>query len=393
MSYKCNVCDFDDVTNIYQFKNKCVTSICTEKNQDSKIYFCNNCSQIMTEPLEDIGDYYADSYNINAESEDEDQLLKIVDGKKIYRYEYQAKTLAKKINLMDNSDIKIIDFGAAKSSTLRKVHNRFPNIKPSVFDVSENYRVFWEKFVPKENQFINSIPEKFDKYFDIVCSFFMLEHVENPLDILRKKYSLLKPEGTVYFVVPNLYKNMADLLVLDHVNHFSTASLKYLMERAGFVDVVIDDQINDGWFVVTGTKSHSMVDKAIQPNSISNEELESNFKQATKIADYWGNALNTINDFNTKDKFSIYGAGFYGSYIAINLPDGMKPSYFIDQNSFLQGKEIHGIKVIAPGDLPEGINQVIVGLNPLAAQLAINSIDCWKDRNINYTYLFSTNTC
>lgn len=389
MSKKCNICNVMDIEKIYQFTDRCITSICSEKTQNSNIYFCHNCTQVMTDPLEDIGDFYSDTYNINAGSEEEDQLLKIVDGQKIYRYTYQAETLIKTLSLNIESTHKILDFGAAKASTLRKVCEKFPKISPYVYDVSENYRNFWDKFIKKEAQFINTIDADFEDHFDIVCSFFMLEHVVDPVAILKKKYSLLKEGGTVYFVVPNLYKNTADLLVLDHVNHFSRYSLQYMMESVGFIDVVIDENINDGWFVVTGVKKKAQQNAQTKmPIKIDHSEINQLFLQAKGISGYWKEAFIQVKNFNTDQTFAIYGAGFYGSYIALNLKPHLKPTYFVDQNPFLQGGSIHGIEVISPNDMPEDIKQVLVGINPLIAEVAMDSVSSWKNRDINFTYLF-----
>ena len=66
----------------------------------------------------------------------------------------------------------------------------------------------------------------------------------------------------------------------------------------------------------------------------------------------------------------------------------MKTSFFIDQNPFLHGKKIQGIPVVDPSLLPENIENVVVGINPLVADLAMQSIHPWKGRDINYIHLF-----
>lgn len=387
MLTNCNICNSENIKKIYQFADRAITSICSEKNQPSPIYYCHACTHVLTEPLKDIKHFYADAYNINADSEEEDQLLKILDGKKIYRCAYQADTLIKKLELNKDKIYKILDFGAAKASTLRKICEVFPHVSPSVFDVSEKYKHFWDKFIPDENQFMHSMPEKTQGYFDVVCSFFMLEHVFEPVEILTQQYALLKEEGTVYFVIPNLYKNTADLLVLDHINHFSVQSLKYMMEHIGFSDVNIDEDINDGWFVVSATKKTAF--GAEKPQWPSKEVSEKLFLQAKHIADYWHHAYQQVRDFDTKEPFAVYGAGFYGSYIALNLRENLKPVCFIDQNSYLQGKKIHNIEVFSPEKLPSNVKHIVVGINPLVAKAAIQSVDAWSDKNFTFHYIFS----
>ena len=53
---------------------------------------------------------------------------------------------------------------------------------------------------------------------DLISSFFTLEHVSSPNNFISQIYPLLKEGGIFYCVVPNIYKNFADLIVADHIN-------------------------------------------------------------------------------------------------------------------------------------------------------------------------------
>lgn len=389
MTTKCNICNSLEIIKIYTFSDRNITSICSEKNQSSNVYFCSVCTHVMTDPLEDIENFYAEAYNINAGSEEEDQLLRIESGKKVYRYDYQAETFIKKLNVDKSSSIKVMDFGAAKATTLKKIVEQCPLITPLVYDVSTNYKHFWDKFVKKEGQFISKLPDDLKKTVDVVSSFFMLEHVADPVSILKTQYSLLKEGGIVYYVIPNLYKNTADLMVLDHVNHFSKCSIAFMMEKIGFIEVNIDEEVNDGWFVVTGKKGGNLKLTKRQLEIPTREESSRLFSEAKQIAEYWISAHANIKNFKTTKKFAIYGAGFYGSYIFLNLPDSQKPSLFIDQNPFLQNKKVHGIEVVSPDNLPLDVDLVLVGINPQVAHEAIQSICSWENPDLKFLYLFS----
>jgi SAM-dependent methyltransferase len=381
---KCNICQGTNLDEIYRFTGKAVTSVYSEGSEDSSIYFCSRCGHVVTEPLVNITEYYANNYDFGIGSEEEDQLLKIIDGKRIYRYAYQAETLIKILDIHNRTNCKILDFGAAKSSTLKKLYNSFPNLDCYVYDVSANYKQFWDNFIPQSNQFIDIIPDEYNNYFDIVCSFFMLEHVAEPIEILKEMHQRLNVDGVLYCVIPNLYENHADLMILDHVNHFSRDSLMYGLKKTGFHDIEIDERVNDGWFVITAKKSK--VDKSFTKEiSLETNEIRS---KAFRISNYWKKAQKNISDFIMDSEFAIYGAGFYGNYILLNLCETVKPSFFIDQNPFLHGKEIQGIPVVDPSLLPENIENVVVGINPLAADLAMQSILPWKDRDLKYIHLF-----
>ena len=81
-------------------------------------------------------------------------------------------------------------------------------------------------------------------YFDVICMFQTLEHVKNPLILLKEVGEYLKPGGRLHIEVPNL----KDILVSSydlpyhsqfyfhsaHLYYFTLKSLKQLLLKAGF---------------------------------------------------------------------------------------------------------------------------------------------------------------
>ena len=72
--------------------------------------------------------------------------------------------------------------------------------------------------------------------------FDVLEHLEEPLSILKAIHERLVPSGILVVEVPNAegvrqIKNNEDLVVdgVDHLNAFTPATLKRIVERAGFI--------------------------------------------------------------------------------------------------------------------------------------------------------------
>jgi FlaA1/EpsC-like NDP-sugar epimerase len=183
--------------------------------------------------------------------------------------------------------------------------------------------------------------------------------------------------------VPNLYANWADFIVADHVNHFSRGSLAMMLARAGFGDIEIDESSHASAFVVSCRRAEAAtqtVPVAPAPSGAVEE-----------LARFWSTARQRISEqeggLASDARFAIYGAGIYGNFILSCLANPDRVACFLDQNRFLQGKELNGVRIVHPADLPDDVAAVFVGLNPLNARQIISSVESLQSRNIPCYFL------
>jgi SAM-dependent methyltransferase len=385
---QCNVCQNDVKQPVYvSTGNLSITSLCQFYPQKTEVFFCEHCGHLQTTEITNLEEYYDTIYKILIDSEEEDQLYKVIDGQKIFRIDHQVKVLLDQVSLPQQA--KILDYGCAKSATLKKLCQTRPDVIPHLFDVSEMYIPFWEKFVKSENWATYTIKPHWYGYFDLVTSFFALEHVANPKEMVENISQLLKPDGLCYLVIPNVYTNPADFVVVDHVNHFSETSLRFLLEEEGFDAIDIDAESHAGAFIVVARHSNSNDRKKV----ILDQQEKVTFcqKKVTEMAVYWQNIAEKILRFeeehNNNLSSAIYGAGFYGAFMASCLKDIGKIECFIDRNPYLQGKLLLDKPILDPPHISNNIDTIYVALNPAIAVKSIEQIEFWKDRNFNYFYL------
>jgi SAM-dependent methyltransferase len=383
----CPVCQQSPGKPIYvSAQSLSITSLCNTLPANTTVFFCQNCGHLLTEPLPNLADYYDQTYKILIDSEEEDQLYEIAGNRKIFRTEHQVKTLLQLAPLPERA--KVLDYGCAKSSTLKQLFDRRPDIIPHAFDVSSMYVPFWEKFIAQGNWAIYEPKPEWSNSFDLVTSFFALEHVLNPREILQQITKLLKPGGTFYCIVPNVYSNIADFVVADHVNHFSLESLHYLLAATGFSDVCINDSAHASAFVILAKKKQ--VAQPFRPPAGHPERLADLTVRVHQMADYWGNFGKRVRSFEQLHAnyltAAIYGSGFYGTFIAACLDNPIKVSCFLDQNPHRQKQRQLGKLILAPELLPENVKLVYVGLNPLLARVGIQNVAAWQTRWHEYFY-------
>ena len=381
----CNICTTGLDQPVYQSENS-LTSLCDVFPQATRVRNCGYCGHLQTDEIKDAADFYATEYTILTESEEEDQIYEVHNGKKIYRTAHQVDVLRSKLTL--DADTKILDYGCAKSSVMRTLQKDQPGLSPFLYDVSDRYLPFWEKFAESSNWAVCDIPSSWDGHFNVVTSFFALEHITRTAEVVEQITRLLTPGGVFYGIVPNVLTNSADLIVIDHVNHFTKSSLDCLLTSADLEVQDIDAEAHRGAFVFLAKRPMEHSGESWVPNK---EEIAATSRALRALAEFWGSAAARLRDAeqDTADdgELAVYGAGFYGAFIKSCLlrPDRIR--CFIDQNPFLQSSDLDGVPVLPPDDLPRDIHKVFVGLNPAHARQIIQNVAAFSGRDLSYVYI------
>ncbi len=86
-----------------------------------------------------------------------------------------------------------------------------------------------------------------DKRFDFICAYYVLEHIRNPIEFLKRLYDLINPGGRLAIEVPNVDDALVRFYQLDsfdrfywqkaHYFNYSQQTLRMVLEQAGFEDV------------------------------------------------------------------------------------------------------------------------------------------------------------
>jgi SAM-dependent methyltransferase len=381
MSNRCTVCLTPLTKPIYASAEPIsVTSLCEVRPGVTEVFFCRHCSHLQTPELAQVSAYYDTEYQILIDSDDEDQLYLLDDGRKRYRSEHQADVLQDKVTLPNAA--RILDYGCAKAATLKHLLARRPDLVPHVFDVSSMYESFWAGFVPKDNWATYDVKPAWAGTFDLVTSFYSLEHMVDPRAAVATIARLLVPGGVFYGIVPDWTTNVADVVVVDHVNHFSQESLRFLLESHGFVDITCDGSAHQGALVWTARRGD-----APHP-AVAEDVVAALAQEAEKVAAYWRDFATTVRAFEAQHPgaSAIYGSGFYGTFLTTCLRDPAAVTCYLDQNPHRQGKTLLDRPVVAPDALPPAIAVVYVGLNPAHARREIAKVDAWQSRDLTYFY-------
>ena len=379
----CTVCGTDLGAPIYRSgRAHSLTTMNTLVDGETQVFFCDTCGHAQTNALPDLERFYAEEYEINLDGEDDDQLYAVVDGREVYRSEHQANVLAEKIDL--SRFRRVLDYGCAKAPTLRSARENAPEMEAYLFDVTDKYIPFWEKF-PEPRHYAAFQPDPaWAGHIDVVLSFYALEHVAELNEIIGNVRALLRDGGYFYFIVPNMYANAADFIVADHVNHFSRASLTYMLGRHGFTDIDIDEEAHAAAFVVM-----ARIDHTAAHGLPALPDFAADRARACDLAGFWSGLTRRVTAFEAALGAdlprAIYGAGIYGNYIYSCLDRPEKITHFVDQNRFLAGKRMQDRPIVPPGAYTDDPAALFVGLNPRIARKAM--AETFARRTLEYFFL------
>ena len=360
-----------------------VTSLGEIVAAETIVYQCTHCSHVQTAPLDNVLEYYSSGYNIRNDSEDEDDLYELVDGEPVYRSQHQSTVVLQTHQQLAPS-ARVLDYGCAKASSLRYILRSRPDLDGFVFDISNAYKSHWDDFIKPENQSSFTPNCAWTGLFDLVLSFFALEHTERPVEFINNLEALVKPGGVVHLVFPNMYHNYGDMIVVDHVNHFSERSILDLFSKTSLTVKEISTSKHRAAFVVVAIKG-------VYKTSIisSGNDASLAISGAKAIAEFWQRSFDRISLFEESlpCDSAIYGSGVYGMFILSNLKRPDRVRYFLDQNPHQQGKVFQNKPVISPTSVGDDVNVIYVGLNPEVARKVISGSERINTLPRQYFYL------
>ena len=376
----CNVCHTKLGAPLYEApSDHALTSLCELRLGRVRIWLCPTCGHLRGEALPDTHDYYDSNYRILLDHEDEDQIYSVEGEHIVYRTDHQVDTLLSKLDLPCGT--RLLDYGCAKASTPRRLLVSRPDLQIHLFDVSDMYVRHWQQFVSDDRWAIHNTPTEWLGHFNVITSFFALEHIPEPLDTIRRISTLLGDQGVFYGIVPDTFGNIADFAVIDHVNHFTDVSLHTLLRCAGFTNIQIDAGVHRGALVFT---AHKFGELSVCP------DLTASLAASHRLADYWSTLSDRIRvaeATNPELPAAIYGSGFYGAYITSLLSEPDRVEFFLDASPFQQGKTLFGKAILPPSDLPDHIRLLYIGLNPKIARATVAGMDWLRGRNLQLVFL------
>jgi len=335
----CPACNYPLNEIDFKLGEKILDSVGTTRDWNLSVLSCEKCGSIFKTVHENVESFYENEYEIPFYDFEDDQVYKInTDNSVTYRTDFQSKLVKDFVKNSSSKIIDVLDFGCARAQTAAKL-STINELNLYGYDISKVHYDTWKHSAPRVSFFGPDQLSIYYQKFDLVYSFFALEHAFELSAPLEQIKLLLKDKGSLIVALPNSITNPADLLLCDHVNHFSSKGLMDLFHNKGFNIIKYSDSIYTGAHYIELNLDKSKESKYYKYNFESNNQLNSSYSLWKKDE----NALKSRLDNLEKNKFIlIHGAGIYAKWILSIL----KNSNFngkikiCDANPSLHGKEL-----------------------------------------------------
>ncbi len=318
------------------------------------LYFCNNCSFIFNNDFNPSLLNYGHNYENSQFHSDlfNDYIESLVNN------------LISE-NKIDNCNI--VEIGCGKGNFLRKLISKSSN-RGFGFDIS--YVGGMEELEGRLRFYNDYFSDKYSEINpDAIICRHVIEHIQNPLEFIFEIKNILKEQNSVqlFFETPcieGILENKAYFdFFYEHCSYFSTFSLAFLFEKAGFEVKNIKKVFGNQYLWLEGKSSDKFLTKNLFPKLDS--KIIEKFNNSQKgFYHFWKNKLIALKQ---KGNIGLWGAGAKGVTFANMFdPDCNFFNAIIDINPNKQGKFIPGTghQIISFEDINKFAIKSLIITNP-----------------------------
>jgi sporadic carbohydrate cluster protein (TIGR04323 family) len=253
---------------------------------------------------------------------------------------------------------RLLDVGCGNGALLRTFATEFPGWELIGVDRSES-GADAVRAIRGVERFVVGGPADAPGRYDLISLIHVLEHVPDPIAFLSEVAAKLTPQGAVLIDTPSFATNPFDLAVVDHVTHFSLATLRELTRRAGYE---------------LRAYSPSLIRKEHVALVAPADHIASSDARASWAPDSATATVSLLQRLSTwlpqrfaDQRIGILGTGVAATWAFEQLPGGA--ACFVDEDPNRFGQPYMGTPVVAPADVPSDLTVLVAQPAPIAREI------------------------
>ena len=337
----CKFCDGVTTKPIQKiFPLNTVTSDCRPWHDGRSINICKNCGLATRIIKKDFQKKFNGIYNnysmFDQSSTTSDQKNFLENGSSLGRTSRVLQFVKETIDIKPKN---ILDFGSGNGAGLLALSEAFNS--SNIFGFEPN-----DKPLSKISDWPNNIKEVFNKRpkqnntFDLITLFHVFEHIEDVFEVISYIKNILSKEGILIIQVPYVVDGPFDLMIADHIHHFTKSSFSYLLRKIDLYPILIDNCVISKELTVIIKNKKNISDL---PNSNIGYSLMNN-------AVHWlENFYNfVINSKFNYQKIAVFGTGPAAAWTGSILGDHCE--VYLDEDEMRVGSSFNEKKIVNPNN-------------------------------------------
>ena len=254
---------------------------------------------------------------------------------------------------------QLLDVGCGNGAFLRAFSAKFPawEVDGSETDDRNLSRL---REIPNFRNFHGIDTSKLPCGYDAISMVHVLEHIENPAELLRNLLPHAAPRALLMVEVPSWKANPFALMISDHASHFTEESLQMVVDAAGWRTT----SVSSDWV----PKEVSLVGRSAQSAILAPKELDSSREsEALQEAVNWLSAVmaEARGVAETSPNFGLFGSAIAATWLYQGVSN--KVRFFVDEDPLRVGRTHLGLPILAPGEVPPD-SDVFVGISPILSE-------------------------
>jgi 2-polyprenyl-3-methyl-5-hydroxy-6-metoxy-1,4-benzoquinol methylase len=336
-----------------------VTSDCKPFPAGGRLATCSVCGGLQkfadARWLEEIGRIYA-NYDMYHQSTESDQVV----------MDPATDTLRPRCAVLTSRMVDLpgfpatgrwLDIGSGRGAMLRAVSDLGRGWRLHACDLDNRYGENLSR-IPGFTELYCGDVEAATGAFDVVSMVHSLEHFVEPLDVFAAARPRQKPGGWGLVQVKDTGMNPFDLVVTDHLTHFTPETLANMVAHAGYriVNLATD------WV----TKEISLAARADEIVASARPTTDSRavVRALLREIDWLGSVTQAAQDAAAAGPIGMFGSAIAGTWLAGSL--GERVGFFVDEDRTRLEQRHLGKPILPPDRVPSGTT-VFIGLTPATA--------------------------
>ena len=367
MARVCLICSEESLKTIEGFSDlPRVTSDAKPFRAGGKLSACLRCGTVQKLPdqtfLDEIDEIYS-SYSLYDLARGAEQVV-FVNGRPQRRSELLVDLL-----LSVATPDTVIDVGCGNGAALRTFSEKLPGAKLWGAELSDRNEPRLRDIPNFQSLFSTSIRD-ISRRFDAVTSIHVLEHVLDPVQFLSDCAGLLGTDGVMLVEVPDVETSPFDLIIADHLTHFSVRTLDRALCKAGLEPLMLNNRVLPKE-VTTIVRTGATIDHG-------GGEADDGFKMASDTVRWIGSVLAQARAMPSDRAIGIFGTSMAGMWLFGAIRE--RVSFFVDEDQSKIGNTVDGIPVVHPSDAPRNTRIFV----PLGEPVANAIVRRWSAPDREY---------